>query len=186
MKRWVPAVAGTALVVAAWGVAAVTPDDAAAEEPFVVAATMGERATGRNLAVTFTGLRAAEAVTNDGWRAEGSWLLVDVEVEAVQSEEGTLLSLATLDVGGRSYRASERPPASLFRSGLAIGLAHSGSLAFELPPDAFGEGGDGAAVLRVGLDEDPRLDSVIELHADLADVEVDSEAELAPVRWVGR
>ncbi|MDQ0894305.1 hypothetical protein [Agromyces ramosus] len=186
MTRWLPALAGAALVVAAWGVAAVTPGDEAAEQPFAVAATVGERAAGRNLAATITGLRGAEAVTNDGWRAEGSWLLVDLEAEAVLSERGTLLSLATLDVGGRSYRASERPPASLFRSSLAIGLPHSGTLAFELPAGAFtaSEGDD--AVLRLGLHEDPRLDSVIELRLDLAEVEVDDEAELAPVVWVGR
>lgn len=185
MKRWMPGVAGAALVVAAWGLSAVTPSETAAEEPFVVSANIGDRASGRNISVTFTDLRAAEAVTNDGWHADGSWLLVDLEVEALRSEEGTLLSFATLDVGGRSYRASERPPESLFGSQLAIDLPHSGSLAFELPATAF-EASRAQSVLRLGLESDPRLDSLIELRFDLADLEVETEAELDPIMWVGR
>ncbi|MEV1128413.1 hypothetical protein [Agromyces sp. NPDC049794] len=180
MTRWVAAVGGAALVIAAWGVALVTPDDAAAEQPFVVPVEVGDAGEGRNLAVTITGVRAADAATIDGWVATGPWLIVDLEAAAVESESGALLSHATLSIDGRTFRASERPPDSLFRSALSVGVPRSGSIAFELPEAALG---DDVAVLSLGLSEDPRLDSVIELHLEPRRLDRVEEAELVSSGW---
>lgn len=187
-RRWVPAAAGAALIVAAWGVTAVTPPEESAEQPFVVAAPVGERVEGRNLAVTVTRVRAADAVTNEGWRAEGEWLVVDLEAEATESETGTLLDFATLGLGDRTYRASERPPDSMFGRPLSVGLPHAGSLAFELPDGALAHGAAGvpdALVLRLGLNLDERLDSIIETRVPVEGLEHVGEAEIAPSDWAG-
>ncbi|MBT2516945.1 hypothetical protein J7E29_05825 [Streptomyces sp. ISL-90] len=180
MRRWDAALGGTALVVAAWGIALVTPEDADAERPFVVPVEIGDRGEGRNLAVTVTGIRAADAATIDGWVAEGPWLIVDLEAAAVQSELRAQLSHATLSVDGRTFRASERPPDSLFRSALAVGVPRSGSIAFELPEEVFG---DDLAVLSLGLSADPRLDSLIELHLEPSSLDRVEEAELMSSGW---
>lgn len=186
-RRWVPAVAGAALIAAAWGVTAVTPAEDSAEQPFVVAAPVGERAEGRNIALTVARVRAADAVTNDGWRAEGEWVVVDVEAEATRKETGTLLQFATLRLGDRNYRASERPPDSMFGHPLSVGLPSAGSIAFELPEGALDAGAAGAPelVLRFGLNLDERLDSVIEARVPLDDLEHVGEAEIAPAEWAG-
>ncbi|RXZ73233.1 hypothetical protein [Agromyces albus] len=180
MRRWAAALGGTALVVAAWGTALVTPDDAEAERPFSVPVEIGDRGEGRNLAVTVTGIRAADAATIDGWDAEGPWLIVDLEAAAVQSDLRATLSHATLSVDGRTYRASERPPDSMFRSELAVGVPRSGSIAFELPEEALG---DDVAVLSLGLEADPRLDSLIEVHFEPSTLDRIEEAELMSSGW---
>lgn len=187
-RRWMPAAAGAALIVAAWGVTAVTPPEEFAEQPFVVVAPVGERAEGRNLAVTVTRVRAAAAVTNEGWRAEGEWLVVDLEAEATESEVGTLLDFATLGLGDRTYRASERPPDSLFGQPLFVGLPLAGSLAFEVPDRALEPGTAGAPdtlVLQFGLNLDERLDSIIETRVPIEGIERVGEAEMTDRDWAG-
>lgn len=166
------------LLIAAWLLAFVTPAEDAATAPFVVSAQPGEEAAGRNISATVTGIRAAETLSG-GWAAAGVWLIVDLEVASVLSEQGVLLGHATLQVADRSYRASERPP-SLFRQTLAAGIPQSGSLAFELPDAAFA----GTAVLRLGLLEaETRLDSLLEVPLDLAGVAPEAELPLQPTRW---
>lgn len=174
---------GAALVVLAWGVAAITPDDDAAQAPFPVAATVGERAEGRNIAATVTEVSAANAVTAaNGWTAEGTWVVIDLDVEAVTAEQGALLALATLTIDDRVYGASERPE-SLLRQQLPVGAARTGSLAFEVPEEALT--GDG--MLRLGLNDlDPRLDSVIELPIPLDELTVQPEVQLVETDWSGR
>ncbi|MGX5695493.1 hypothetical protein ACWKWP_04775 [Agromyces soli] len=188
-RRWVPAVAGAALLVTAWGVAALTPDEEAAEQPFVVQAPIGERGEGRNLAVAVLGVRAADAVVNGGWSAEGEWLVVDLEAEAVQSDIKSAFNRVSLDLGDRRYQASERPPDSLFEQPLSVGVPLAGSVAFELPRGALAElqqDDPGAElVLRFGLERDDRLDSVIETRVPLDGLERIDEAEIAASDWAG-
>lgn len=181
MRRWATWAIGGALIVAAWGVALMTPPEDALERPFPVTVDVGERGEGRNIAITVHDVRRAEAASAGEWRAEGNWVIVDLDAEAVISEFGTLLSLATLEVDGRTYAASERPD-SLRRGSLSVGIPRSGSLAFELPDDV-----DPAhAVLTLGLDTDPRLDSVIVIPVDLREIDVESDAELRPTGWSTR
>lgn len=181
MKRWASWAAGAALVAAAWGVAAITPPEDAAENPFAVAVAVGERGEGRNIAVTVDDVRRAQSVSTAEWSAEGNWVVVDLDAEAVVSESGTLLTLATLEVDGRTYSASERPD-SLLRSPLAVGIPRSGSVAFELADDIDA----GKAVITFGLDTDPRLDSLIIVEVDLGAVDVEPDAALRVTGWSTR
>ncbi len=172
---------GAALVAAAWGVAVITPAEDAEEAPFPVAVEVGDRGVGRNVAITVTDVHRAESISAGEWSAEGNWVVVDLEAEAVVSEFGALLALATLEVDGRTFRASERPE-SLLRGSLSVGIPQSGSLAFELPDGVTG----GSGMLRLGVAPDPRLDSVITLAIDLDDVPVERAAELQPTEWSSR
>ena len=181
MRRWVSWGIGGALVAAAWGVALITPPEDAFERPFPVTVDVGERGEGRNIAITVHDVRRAGAVSAGEWTAEGNWVIVDLDAEAVVAEFGTLLSLATLEVDGRTYSASERPE-SLRRGSLSVGIPRSGSLAFELADDVEPAG----AVLTFGLDTDPRLDSLIVVPIDLREIEVTSDAELQPTEWSNR
>lgn len=181
MKPWVAGVAGAALVAAAWGVAAITPTEDSSEDPFPVVIAVGERGAGRNIAITVDDIRRAEIVSADEWSAEGNWVVVDLDAEAVVSEFGTLLTLATLEVDGRTFSASERPD-SLLKAPLSVGIPQSGSLAFELPADV--RGGDG--VLTFGLHADSRLDSLIVLDVDLGAIDVEDDAELRMTDWSTR
>lgn len=178
MRRWATWAVGAGLVAAAWGVALVTPAEDAEEAPFPVVVGLGDRGVGRNIAVTVTDVRRAESVRAGEWSSDGNWVVVDLDAEAVTSEFGTLFTLATLEVDGRTFRASERP-ASLLRGGLSVGIPLSGSVAFELPDELD----DGDALLTFGLDTDPRLDSLLLLEIDLGAIDVDRDAELRTTDW---
>ncbi|WP_210418503.1 hypothetical protein [Agromyces intestinalis] len=171
---------GVGLVAAAWVVALVTPGADAVQSPFPVEASIGERVEGRNLAVTVTDVRAAEEVEIDGWSAEGTWIVVDLEAEAVVTEEFARLALATIEQGGRTFSASERPTTSLRNSELSVGVPRAGALAFEVPADVLD---GGPATLRLGLDPDSRLDSVIELRFDPGGLDVEASVAVAPTEW---
>ncbi|QLD11497.1 hypothetical protein [Microbacterium oleivorans] len=177
LRRTAPWAVGLACVVAAWFVALATPADTAAWEPFIVEARAGEPAAGRNLVVTVHDAVRAESVSSGGWRAEGTWVVVDIAAEAVVSERGSALSSAQLLVDGRTYRATERAE-TMLGDRLSIGLPREGSLGFELPADARG-----AAVLQLALNPDTRADSVIAYRIDLDDLPVVSERELVGARW---
>ncbi|MCH1881671.1 DUF4352 domain-containing protein [Agrococcus sp. ARC_14] len=181
MRRVLAWVLGIALMAVAGVVGAVSLDDTQTQAPFAVEATIGERAAGRDIAVTVTDVRVADEVVDDrGWRASGTWLVVDLEAEAVRSERASLLSLAELDLGDRRISASERPE-SLLDVGLAVGVPQRGALAFELPEGALA----GPATLRLGRSSDPRVDSLVELRIDLTSLEHVDELELQESGWVG-
>ncbi|QEW04417.1 DUF4352 domain-containing protein [Microbacterium lushaniae] len=178
MRRWLAWPMGAALLFGAWLVAQVTPTEDADEAPFVVPAVLGEEARGRSLTVTVTDVRLAEHVSAGGWAAEGVWLVVDLDAAATQEEDRTYLGGASLVIGGRTYRASERP-ASLFQQPLLVGIPRAGSLAFELPPGAVDE----PALLHLSGDWETRLDSLIELPLDLAALDLTESSELAETGW---
>lgn len=178
MNRWVTAAVGAVMVVAAWGVALVTPSDDDVVGPFSVQLALGEHAAGRNLGVTLEHVRRAASVSTDTWSAEGNWVVVDLSAEAIVDEFGASLRLATLTVGDTTYQASERP-ASFFEQSLAVGIPRSGSLAFELPEKLPA----GHAVLTLALNTDTRLDSAFTYDFDLAAVAVEPEAQLLETGW---
>lgn len=178
MRPWLAWTTGVGLLVAAWVVALITPPEDAAEAPFVTAAAIGEQVSTRTLTATIRDVRVAERVSAGGWEAEGTWIVVDLDIAASLDEEASQLAGASLTVGDRTYRASERPP-SLFRASLNVGIPQSGSLAFELPPDAT----DDTAVLRLSEDDEIRLDALIELTVDLDSVDHVSETELLSTGW---
>ena len=180
LPRWATWALGAALLVAAWFVALATPGEDRAQSPFVVAAEMGETATGRNIAATVIDIRRTAEVREHagGWVAEGNWVVVDLEVAAVTSEALTRLGHATIEIDGVRYSASDRPD-SLAEVPLSVGIPQSGSLAFELPSELE----SGHAVLELALRSDTRLDSMIVLPFDVADVSHVARAELRETGW---
>jgi hypothetical protein len=178
MRPWLAWSIGVVLLAAAWLVTLVTPPEDAAEAPFAVTATLGQEVSTRTLTATIHDVRVAEHVTARGWEAGGTWVVVDLDVAATTDEREARLSGATLTVGDRTYRASERPP-SFFQGDLHVGIPQSGSLAFEVP----GGAADGTAVLRLSEDDEIRLDALIEHTVNLAEVEHVAEAELLPTAW---
>lgn len=172
---------GAVLIVAAWFVALATPGEEQAQAPFPVDARVGEQAAGRNLSATITELRRAGDVrADDGWSAQGNWLVVDLEASAVVTEEGARLGHAFVEIDGVRYSASERP-ASLARAALAAGIPTAGSLAFELPDGL--DAGAGRLELALAPGGDARLDSMIVLSFELGDV---AEAGEVALRQTGR
>lgn len=174
---------GAALVVAAWFVTFATPPVDARDAPFVVTATAGVPAAGRDIAVTvhdFRRARSISAATAGGeWSAEGNWLVVDLDAASVVTTTGILMNLATLRLDdGRLYEASTRPE-SLYRHALTAGIPRTGSIAFELPAALEAR----TATLRLGLNGDDRLDSVIEIEVPLTSLEVAVEERLVPTGW---
>ena len=171
---------GFGCLVLAWGITFVTPSPEAGLEPFVVTAEIGQESLGRDIAATVTDVRAATTVTAPhGWFAEGAWPGFDLEVSARDRASGSLTT-ALLRVGDRLYRASERPP-SLLGQALLVDLPKAGSIAFELPPDAF-SAGEGA-VLILAREADMRADSVIELAVSLHEVTLAPATEMLPTEW---
>ncbi|HWM17439.1 MAG TPA: hypothetical protein VNP97_12715, partial [Microbacterium sp.] len=140
-----------------------------------------ERGVGRDIAATVYDIQRAEVVNTAEWSAVGNWVVVDLDVEAVASEYGNNLTLATLTVDGRTFGASERPD-SLLRSPLSVGIPRSGRLAFELAEDVT----RGNATLTLGTNTDPRLDSLIVLEFALEEVPVESDIDLTPTDWSTR
>ena len=190
MNRLLPWVITVGLLVAAWFIAEATPGDDAAERAFVQQAEIGERAEGRDIAITVQRVRAAEALsTPAGWRAEGTWVVVEMDAEAVISEYGNLLGRTVLKVGDRVYSATERGEGEsslddymLSGEQLVPGIPKSGMLAFQLPDE---KSLTGTATLEIAADRFPVYDSIITLPVDLADLPVENSIELEMVDWTG-
>ena len=178
LPTWATWTIGIACIVAAWFVALATPGEQEAQAPFEIPAAIGETATGRNLVATITDLRRASEVNADGWTAEGNWLVVDLETQAVLTEVGASLRHAELVIDDTRFTASERPD-SLHRQPLAVGIPREGSLAFELPEGLDG----GSARLELALASDPSLDSMIVLSFDLDEVPTVEQTDLLPTEW---
>ncbi|GAA2079704.1 hypothetical protein [Microbacterium hatanonis] len=186
MKPWLVWTVGLALVVAAWGVVQLTPDEDIATTPFVVPAAIGEEAVLSTFTVTATDARLGEAAVARGWEAEGTWLVVDLEVTGRGQERDALLRSAaslkaTFVVDGLTYRASERP-SSLINAEPLVDIPRVGSLAFELPPEMVGQTG----TLRIFGDLDTRLAQVAEVPIDLAALDAQPEVELLRDGWAAR
>lgn len=179
MKRAIPWLITAALLVAAWLVALATPDDSASVEPFLVPATIGEAAVGRDFTVTVQDVTLADKVSDaTGWSAEGTWLVVELDAEANLDQFGMLFQGATLTIDDQSFRPSERMDSFLSTS-LVTGVSQSGALAFELPDDARSATG----ILRLSAKTDTRADSVAELEIDLGALTPVAEAEVRETDW---
>ncbi|MFC4137680.1 MULTISPECIES: hypothetical protein [unclassified Microbacterium] len=179
MKRVLPWLLTGAFLAGAWLLNFVTLPENSIEASFVTAGEVGDPVAGRNLVVTVTDVRAADRISDDeGWSAEGTWVVVDLDAASVLDQYGRSLSSAELTAGGRTYRATERGT-TFFQSQLVPGVPRSGSLAFELAPDAR----TGDAVLRLAPQGDTRTDSVLEIAIDLDDIAVQHETTLQPNGW---
>ncbi|MDW4572082.1 hypothetical protein R8Z57_04740 [Microbacterium sp. M3] len=178
VHRWAAWVLGGGLVVAAWFVALGTPDEETIQAPLAVTVPVGEEAEGRNLVITITDIRRAAELHAGGWSAEGNWVVVDLEVAAVASEDAVRLRHAELIVDGVRYGASERPE-SLLDEQLTAGVPRAGGVAFELPAELD----SGEATLELALKPDSRLDSMIVVPFDFGSVPATQSDELADTRW---
>ncbi len=178
MRQWAVWATGATLLALAWGVVQITPDEDAATEPFIVPAAVGESAAARTFEASVTDPRLGTRATAGSWSAEGTWLVVDVTVTARGDEKGALLLHAELMVDGVVYRASERP-SSIYRQPLAVGIPRSGSLAFELPAAVTGRTGS----LTLGLSDETRLDSLVEVPIDLGALTREPDVELTRTGW---
>lgn len=178
LPRWAAWAIGAGLVVAAWFVALVTPGEDQTQSAFPVTVAVGEEGVGRNIAATVTDIRRVGELTAGDWSDEGNWLVVDLDVASVVSEFGVLVSFAEISIDGVRYSASERPD-SLRQQGLSAGVPRSGSLAFELPDDLE----TGEATFQLAVDGDTRLDSVIVVPFDLAEVPLSSDGEIRETGW---
>ncbi|MFS0734383.1 hypothetical protein ABC304_01025 [Microbacterium sp. 1P10UB] len=178
MRPWLVWTIGLALLVAAWAVIQITPSDDAAVTPFDVSGAIGDSVSGRAFEASVTDVRLGDRAEADGWSAESTWVVVDVTAQALLDEQGSLLGHADLIVDGVRYRASERPT-SVFRTGLSVGLPRSGSIAFEVPAGVTERSG----VIELGLTEETRLDSVVRVPVDLAELDRSPDVELRRTEW---
>ena len=135
--------------------------------PFVGPVGMGEQAVGRTFAVTPEAVRVAEAVETDGGldgaRLPGTWVIVDVVLDATGAEPGARLEQVELELGGATYTPSDRVDGTAEDATLRAGLPVRGSLVFEVPAGAA----HGSARLTLGPSVDVRLDDQLVLDLDL-------------------
>jgi hypothetical protein len=197
MMRLLSWSAALMLLVAAWLVAWITPDGTRGyQEPFAVAATVGEPVVARNLAMTIDDLALADGVSSGRWSATGTWLVVTADAWVVRNETEAQVREAFLTVGDRTFRASERPgnfstSATLFRFPLTLELPRRGAIAFELPEDVIADSGVLQFSFGNGVD-DPTAhakllsDAVIELPVDLSTLPRVAEMELPVTEWAPR
>lgn len=161
VRAWV---AGAALVIAAGVVSVITTAAIDQRAPFVVTADAGATITSRSLTAVVHDASFTNRVTADEWHADGNWLVVTLVASAPQTEENAVIELATLEVDGQIFQASERPGRSIVGIPLHVGTNTVGVLAFELP--ARVRGGD--TVLRLSTTmTTPRLDDVAVLPLPL-------------------
>jgi hypothetical protein len=190
---WRHLVNGAALVailVVAGFVAHSSPNDELWQSPITVAGAPGERISGRNIAASVDEVRAADSVrTSNGWAGEtsGVWVVVDVTVESVVDDYGAQLGFAHLVVGDTRYSTSRRPvTGTVAGASLTTGIPISGPLVFEVPRELLSEPAARDAHVQLALDNDPRVDSLIEVPVDLTALTIQPEIESVDPDWSTR
>lgn len=169
-----------ALLAGAWALNAITLDDEAAFSDIVTTGETGEPVIADNLEVVVTDVHAARSVVDaNGWSADGTWVVVDIDAAAVDSQDAAAIRLAELVIGDRLFTASERPVSARQAIPLVPGVSRSGSLAFELPPDAL----VGTATLRLGTTTIGALRPVAEIPLALDDLAVEQQVQLDENGW---
>lgn len=174
LRRIAPWLAGAAMIGLAWAAVSLAPMDAQTEEPFRVSMPVGEHVVARTLAGTLLDVRLTDRLESDGWEAEGTWLVLDLALEATD-EPATLRWAQLQQPDGTSYRASERID-SLLDEALSAGIPLRGVLAFELPDDARAE------TVRIDLGHmlaDTRADALLSVDVDLTTLEPLPRIDLA-------
>lgn len=176
MKRALPWLLGAALALAAGAVSVSTPGDEVYRAPFLIQGAGGQHpVTSRMLTATVLDASFADRVTvgDADWHADGNWLVVTISASAPRTEVDARIQLATLVIGDRVFRSSERPGDSITEADLRVGIDTVGVLAFELPPDVQAGSGelrlttsfatpvlDDVVVLPISLDDLPRVQNV--------------------------
>jgi len=170
-----------------WVVSHTSPTEEQWQAAMPVTGELGEVLTGRNIEATVHGVQVAEeVVAYTGWAGptNGVWVVVDVSAAAVVDDNGAALRAAELQVGDVIYTASDRPDfGSILPHGLSTGIHLRGPLMFEVPRELIDSDAAASATVRLGLDSDTRLDSVIEVPVDLAGIEVAASIETDEPVW---
>ena len=178
LRASLPWAVSLALVLIAWGITQLQKPDDAIYDSFVTHAAIGEQATARNLIATVTDVHVARAVSDgDDWRAEGTWVVVDLDAAAAQSQTGALLH-TQLRVGERTYTATERGETG-DNLGLITGVPRQGSVAFEVAEDAI----DGEAEILLSWHDTDDADGIIAVAVDLGELAVEDEVVLDEIGW---
>ncbi|MDT0158169.1 hypothetical protein Q9R19_11085 [Microbacterium sp. ARD32] len=179
MKRVMPWLLTLVLLAGAWLLNSIALPEGSSEESFFTRATVGEAATARNLELTVTDVRAARGIADPrGWSAQGTWLVVELDAQALTTQYAASLGFAELTIADRVFRATERGE-TFFRGRLVPGVPRSGAIAFELPGDAL----QGTATLRLGVPSDARYDGLVELAFDAEDIPVEDAITLPTTDW---
>jgi len=193
VPRWRHAANGLTLV-GILAIAAVVlhtaPDRELQQSPITVTGALGERASGRNIAATVQSVTVTESVTaGDGWAGAttGVWVVVELTVEAVVTDQAAVLGTAVLRVGDAGFSASTRPgPATVAAASLATGIPLTGPLMFELPADVAASAAAAHATLELAANSDPRVDSQIVVPLDLTADEPQTSIDVAYPEWGAR
>lgn len=192
--RWRHAANGAALVAILSAAAIVlhtTPDRDLQQSPISVPGTLGEPATGRNIRATVHSVAVTEAVTaGTGWAGgtPGVWVVVNLSVEAVETDEMAILGTALLRVGDTHFSASTRPgrTATVVGGRLATGIPLTGPLMFEVPADVASSTSAADATLEFAISSDPRVDSLLVVPVDLGDLPVQESLDVDVPEWGAR
>ncbi|WP_440710766.1 hypothetical protein [Herbiconiux sp. YIM B11900] len=176
-----------AVLVVAGVVAHTAPTKGLWQAPIAVAGAVGQEVAGRNIVATIDEVRVAEQVTAaNGWAGEttGVWVVVDAGVASVVTDEAARLGSARLQIGGTSFSASTRPGlGTIADQSLTTGIALTGPLMFEVPPELLATEDAHRASVQLALDEDRRVDSQIEVPVDLGALPLEDSVETGRPVW---
>ncbi|WP_433676134.1 hypothetical protein [Microbacterium gorillae] len=135
--RWV---LGVGLAVAAWAVISATPDHREhTADPIPVPAALGESVDVSGMTVTVTDIRVTDGLEPPGGTALGGrWVVLEVSVLSRDSDLNNPLGGATMQLNDTLVTASDLIPSEdrLDRAAPRTGLVVSGSILFQVPPDA--------------------------------------------------
>jgi len=174
----VPWVISLVLVIAEWGLTQLKKPDDAIYDSFVTRTEVGEQAEARNLIATVTDVHVARSVSDgDDWRAEGAWVVVDLDAAAAQTQTAALLR-AQLRIGERTFSATERGDTGN-NLRLITGVPRHGSVAFEVPDEAL----DDEATIVLSWHRGDDADGLIEVAVDLDQLAVEDEVVLDEIGW---
>lgn len=184
MKRSGAWLAGGGLILSAGLISSITPTELDVVAPFDVHGGADERIASRTLVAQDATWSFAERLTDgEDWTVEGNWLVVELTASARYDEVGAEIGLASLEVDGRVFHASERLPSSLLRTPLRLSVGTTGALAFELPDGV--RAGSAALKLSPHYATAP-LDDLIVIPIALGDAAVRDVIEVAEPEVVAR
>jgi len=166
------------------------PDRDLQQSAIPVQGALGESASGRNIRATVHSVAVTESVTaGNGWAGTtpGIWVVADVTVEAVVDDQGATLGTAVLRIGDLVYTASTRPQtATVAGRGLATGIPLTGPLMFEVPADVVSSATSGSSTIELAVASDPRVDSLLVVPVDLAELPAQPAIEVDFPEWDAR
>ena len=159
-----------ALIVAAWLISLVTPDEVAWRDGYPVTATIGQPLVDRNVTITVTSATIADELTEASdvrLPATGAvWVAFDISAQVLRDETQGTITNATLIIDGNEYRASDRVRGGLERAQIFIAAPSTGAIVFEIPEPLA----EKSAELRLGARWDvDNADTYLVVTVNLAD-----------------